>query len=549
MYRSHAITLRALLVAVCALASTAATPSPTPLTATGVASGLPDLPIAGGVPWLPVGESPIPARDWTPSAPLQAALQAAVDRHQGSISVVVTNLMSGATASVNADEQLSSASLYKLFLLHDAYAQMASGKLNAQDVLTLDRSVADADPYTDLRVGTRSSLSCALQTMVEISSNSAADLIEGRLGDEAVNGYLRDLGLQKSYITPDHAYTSAADIARLLNGIALGQAVSPLASSQMLTMLLAQQENNRLPLALPLGIAVAHKTGELPRLRHDAGIVYAPGGPYLFVALVANAPSEAAARDTIVDLSQTAYSFFGPGSPPTYAGLPPRLALEMLRVPDGKGRLPLLLDPRTDTVPLDQFGVAQRSGVAGVRLRQEVVPDLVELQRAASSAGVPFWVSAGFEVPTGANADLALPAAFVAPCAMQLPPSTASPSGAPGGTPSPTPAATSDVAPQSWLGTVMVVSDRPDSAASGPDAPENAAARWLADNAWQFGFVRALPESDAGNALGYEPWTWRWVGRPLAAELQPYTPSDAYGYRARMILRRATSSLVEQPRP
>ena len=132
---------------------------------------------------------------------------------------------------------------------------------------------------------------------------------------------------------------------------------------------------------------------------------------------------------------------------------------------------------------------------------------------------------------------------------MQLPPSTASPSGAPGGTPSPAPAATSDVAPQSWLGTVMVVSDRPDSAASGPDAPENAAARWLADNAWQFGFVRALPESDAGNGLGYEPWTWRWVGRPLAAELQPYTPSDAYGDRARMILRRATSSLVEQPRP
>ncbi len=549
MGRPRATTVCALLIAVCALASTAATPTSTPATPTKGAPALPDLAVAGGVPWLPVGDSPIPARDWTPSASLQAALQSAVGRHQGSISVVVTNLMSGATASVNADEQLPSASLYKLFLLHDAYAQMASGKLNARDVLSLDRSVADADPYTDLRVGTRSSLSCALQTMVEISSNSAADLIEGRLGDEGVNRYLRDLGLQKSYITPDHAYTSAADIARLLNGIAVGQAVSPLASSQMLTMLLAQQENNRLPLGLPVGTAVAHKTGELPRLRHDAGIVYAPGGAYLVVALVANAPSEAAARDTIVDLSQTAYSFFGPGSPPTYAGLLPRLAQEMLRVPDAKGRLPLLLDPRTDTVPIDQFGVAQRSGVDEIRLRQEIVPDLVELQQGASSAGVPFWVSAGFEAPTDANADLALPTAFIAPCAMEPPLSTPSPTLAAGGTPTPTPVATSDVAPQSWLGTVIVVSDRPDSAASGADAPENPSARWLTDNAWHFGFVRALPETDAGKALGYEPWTWRWVGRPLAAELQPVTPSDAYGDRARAILRRAASSLVEQPRP
>jgi hypothetical protein len=39
------------------------------------------------------------------------------------------------------------------------------------------------------------------------------------------------------------------------------------------------------------------------------------------------------------------------------------------------------------------------------------------------------------------------------------------------------------------------------------------------------------------------------VGRPLAAELQPVAPSDAYGDHARAILRRAEASRVEQPRP
>ena len=187
---------------------------------------MPDLAVAP-VRWLPVGSSPLVAHAWSPSSTLQAAIEAAVGRHQGSISVVATDLDTGATASVNADQQLSSASLYKLFLLQAAYARMATGDLSAQEQLTLGQALADSDPYTDLTIGTRSSVTCALQTMIEISSNSAADLIEDRLSDSAVNAYLLGLGLQKSYITPDHAYTSAADIARLLNGMALGQAVSP----------------------------------------------------------------------------------------------------------------------------------------------------------------------------------------------------------------------------------------------------------------------------------------------------------------------------------
>src|SRR5581483_5423934 len=110
------------------------------------------------------------------------------------ISVVATNLDTGATASVNSDEQLSSASLYKLFLLQAAYARMSTGDLSAQEELTLSQTLADSDPYTDLVVGTRSSVSCALQTMIEISSNSAADLVEARLTDDGVNAYLKSLG-------------------------------------------------------------------------------------------------------------------------------------------------------------------------------------------------------------------------------------------------------------------------------------------------------------------------------------------------------------------
>jgi beta-lactamase class A len=488
---------------------------------------------------------------------LQAAIEASVKRHQGSISVVATDLDTGATASVNADQQLSSASLYKLFLLQAAYARMASGDLSAQEQLTLGQALAESDPYTDLPVGTRSSVTCALQTMIEMSSNSAADLIEERLGDSAVNAYLLSLGLQKSYITPDRAYTSAADIARLLNGMALGQAVSPVASSQMLSMLLAQQENNRLSVPLPVGVPIAHKTGELTNLRHDAGVIYAPSGAYLLVALVADAPGEAAARDAILDVSQSVYNLLGPAGVPRYLGLPPRFAQEVLRVPDAQGRLPVLLDPRTDSVPVGSLGIQQVSGEDAIRLRQESVPDLRALQSAASDAGLPFWVVSGLQSPNDSTVAKVLPTAFLTPCKMDVPPQ-------PPGTPTPpleaTPPASADmttgtptatptqarIAPQAWLGTVVRVTDDPDNAPTAEDDSGNDTIQWLQANAWQFGFVPALPESDAGAAIGHEPWTFRWVGRPMAAQLQPLVGAADYGANARLAFERAEDELASQ---
>ena len=49
------------------------------------------------------------------------------------------------------------------------------------------------------------------------------------------------------------------------------------------------------------------------------------------------------------------------------------------------------------------------------------------------------------------------------------------------------------------------------------DTPEG---KWLADNAWKYGWVLRYPEGlTAITGYKYEPWHWRYVGRGLAAEL------------------------------
>jgi beta-lactamase class A len=432
--------------------------------------------------------------------------------------VVVTSLSSPQTFTANADHRFRSASLYKLFVLYTAEAALESGSLSATETLTVTRALAATDPYTDLQVGTRIDVGCALRTMVEMSGNTAADLLVDRLGLANVTAQMESLGLDHSALSDDAAFTSPGDAARMLEAIARRQAISASASQRMLDLLAGQQHNDRLPAPLPLNVRVAHKTGELPKLRHDAGIVMAPGGAYVVVAMVDDAPGVAAARDAIVDISQATYAALEPGGLSQYLGLPPRLAQAVFRVPDAQGRLALLGDPRTETTALPQAVQTTGDTDEPLRLRSESIPDLIALQQAASGAGVPFWVRSGFRQPTDAEASRTLPTEWLLPCPVEQPERIPD-----------RPVSSGEVAAarpsQVWLGTVVTLSDV-DGPPSQLDDRASPTWQWLVGHAPEYGFVPTLPESDEARQAGHEPWSLRWVGRDMAARLRPFDAAD-----------------------
>ena len=73
----------------------------------------------------------------------------------------------------------------------------------------------------------------------------------------------------------------------------------------MRQILLAQEFSEEIPAGLPRGIPVAHKTGWIQGILHDAAIVYPPGrAPYVLVVLTGNIPQEDVARSLIADLSR-----------------------------------------------------------------------------------------------------------------------------------------------------------------------------------------------------------------------------------------------------
>jgi beta-lactamase class A len=74
----------------------------------------------------------------------------------------------------------------------------------------------------------------------------------------------------------------------------------------MIAILKRQTLNDAVPAGLPPGVPVAHKTGTITRIHHDAGIVYA-ARPYVLIVLVRGIDDEKKSAALIATLSRIVY--------------------------------------------------------------------------------------------------------------------------------------------------------------------------------------------------------------------------------------------------
>ena len=96
-------------------------------------------------------------------------------------------------------------------------------------------------------------------------------------------GELRD---QAAFEAGLNNEVTANGLLKLLRLIAEGKAVSQQACDEMLKMMMEQQYRSGIPAGLPKAARVAHKTGNISTVHHDAGIVYMDDRkPYVLVIL------------------------------------------------------------------------------------------------------------------------------------------------------------------------------------------------------------------------------------------------------------------------
>jgi peptidoglycan lytic transglycosylase G len=235
-------------------------------------------------------------------------LMGSVDGHVG---VFVENLETGETASVNADEFFTSASLYKLAVLVAAFERRERGRLDFGRRLSISARVSAEDhPELQALLGRTPTVRKAIEEMVERSSNAAGVTLLNRLGRASIDRLLRRDGVDATSLASLRIVTTPRDVGRLLELIARGKAVSRRASGQMLQLLLRQKIQDRLPRYLPPRIRLAHKTGTLNYPSHDAGVMYTRSGRILVVAMTEDSSQPVLATDSVARLGRLVYDYF-----------------------------------------------------------------------------------------------------------------------------------------------------------------------------------------------------------------------------------------------
>jgi beta-lactamase class A len=269
-------------------ASTSATPGVAIATAT---IEVPP-PSPSSVPATPTPPDTAPTVESSPSIAvhdpaLAALLQDVAGDAQGSYGVYVKNLADGSGASMNPDKAFHAASLFKLYVMWDAFRQEAEGSISFDDAMEVTPYYKSWELGTNVvEVGDLVTVREALGLMMSISDTPTGVLLQDTLGASNVNAALEELDIHNSGLFyPGNPVATARDVGVLLEAIAEGGTLPAAAHQDMIELLTSTRIDNGLRAGVPAEVRVAHKTGSLPMALHDAGIVYLPDNAYVLVVL------------------------------------------------------------------------------------------------------------------------------------------------------------------------------------------------------------------------------------------------------------------------
>ena len=218
-------------------------------------------------------------------------------------SLLMTDLKTGETLhAVDPETRCVSASTIKLPLLLCALQGVREGRFALDDMLDLPRSSILPDTQVFERDLPAYSLWELLYWMIVESDNTATNRIITLLGYAAVNDYCKALSLAHTSCerkmldwaaieNGQNNYTSAADQGALYRLLHRGDILTPALGETALDMLRRQRCMDSFLRYIPDPITVAHKTGGLDYLSHDAGIFYLPRLDYYLGIFTWDGPS------------------------------------------------------------------------------------------------------------------------------------------------------------------------------------------------------------------------------------------------------------------
>lgn len=286
-----------------------------------------------------------------PDSPLAGAVKEAMKnsgiKENGVYAIYVEDLTSGGKYGINESLSFPTASLYKLILMAAVLKEVEAGDLKMEDSVSgtkthLSEVFGGEDfGYADAPENIAYTVDQALTRVGSISDNFAAIMLTEKLrrlrvsrseenersfsSNKLLIQMTKDLDMiNTDFTSSEGPITTALDVGNYFKRLYKGEVVSKTASEKIINYLAKSKINNRIPAKLPDGVKVVHKTGELARIRHDAGIVYCckqetpPQGteapleskPYVIVLLSKDLKYEDSGIESLAGISKEIYNYF-----------------------------------------------------------------------------------------------------------------------------------------------------------------------------------------------------------------------------------------------
>lgn len=235
---------------------------------------------------------------------LPPEVQSIIRQFPGQLYFAAKDLKTGEVLGYRADDKVQTASVIKLPILVELYAQAKEHRLALADVLAVTDAnrVGGSGILQKLQAGLHITVRDAAVLMITLSDNTATNMLIDKVGIAAVNRRMRAIGLQHTTLykkvfkpadepVPEDqpkwglGVTTPAEMMALLEKLYRKEILDPASCDDIIAIMKQQADRDQIPRFLVGSewekTEVANKTGALDRVRNDVGIVFTPGGGYL----------------------------------------------------------------------------------------------------------------------------------------------------------------------------------------------------------------------------------------------------------------------------
>ena len=224
-------------------------------------------------------------------AGLRARLEKVDQSLDGVLGLSLRDLKTGAKIEIRPDEPFPQASVIKLAVLYELYRQAEAGRIDLGEVTRPEATRVGGGGVLQ-ELGTSVSLTWrdVAVLMMGWSDNAATNILIDRLGMDAVNRRLDELGLARTRLRRrmmdleaprrgEENVSTPGEMRRLVEAIYAGTSLSP-ERARDIRLVAATTKGTPFRAPLPEGLTVLDKDGSLEAVRAAAAVVDLSGRPY-----------------------------------------------------------------------------------------------------------------------------------------------------------------------------------------------------------------------------------------------------------------------------